>query len=275
MNNRTQDKSTSGGGGGGGGGEHCWISKCLVNESYLNDTSKYACDVCACKQEARMHTQYVHMPPVLILHLLSYGYTSSHDGELNAQKLSNRSRLIDSFGFKCIPPPLPSQTQLTSSLASVGTGVGTTMVTRRSQSQLKQLQEQQIQRQKQAENESNQQFRLFAVVMHSGQTLNSGHYTAFINYRIVHNLDDSSSIKPPTDVHSSMTTESDSSTASLGNTLTIDSTCTASTTAGVTSGPDWLHFDDTKVEFMSNSEFHRKIIDSSFNSPYILFYLRA
>jgi uncharacterized UBP type Zn finger protein len=144
--------------------EKCWISKCLVNESYLNDTSKYACDVCACKQEARMHTQYVHMPPVLIFHLLSYGYTSSHDGALNAQKLSNRSRLIDSFEFASDPGSASSK-----SLSNQEFKPPLNIITR---SLIKQQTD-------------NHQFRLFAVVMHSGQTLNSGHYTAFINYKIV------------------------------------------------------------------------------------------
>ncbi len=37
----------------------------------------------------------------------------------------------------------------------------------------------------------------------------------------------------------------------------------------------WLHFDDTKVKSLSNIEFHRKIIDSSFDSPYILFYVKV
>lgn len=154
-----------------------------------------------------MHTQYTHMPPVLILHLLSYGYTSSHDGELNAQKLSNRSRLIDSFDFKCVTPPQtpplpPTPTSLSSSStclnknlsddlkpqlsASSTTNSSTSgITTRRSTQQLRQQQEILLQKQKLAEENSNQQFKLFAVVMHSGQTLNSGHYTAFINYKIV------------------------------------------------------------------------------------------
>lgn len=162
-----------------------------------------------------MHTQYTHMPPVLILHLLSYGYTSSHDGELNAQKLSNRSRLIDSFDFKCVtpptpPPPSPPTSQLPpipTSLSSSSTCLNKNLsddlkptalstssttntttsgiTTRRSTQQLRQQQEMLLQKQKLAEENSNQQFKLFAVVMHSGQTLNSGHYTAFINYKIV------------------------------------------------------------------------------------------
>ena len=78
-----------------------WISKCLQNESYLNDNSKYMCDKCSSKQEAKIHTQYTHMPNILILHLLSYGITSSVDGNLNAQKLSNRSRLLNYFDYIC------------------------------------------------------------------------------------------------------------------------------------------------------------------------------
>jgi len=38
--------------------------------------------------------------------------------------------------------------------------------------------------------------------------------------------------------------------------------------------PQWLHFDDTKVKLLNNLEFHRKIVDSSFDSPYILFYVK-
>jgi hypothetical protein len=53
-----------------------WISKCLSNESYLNDNSKYMCDVCSSQQEAMIHTQYTQLPSILILHLLSYGITS-------------------------------------------------------------------------------------------------------------------------------------------------------------------------------------------------------
>ncbi len=56
-----------------------WISKCLKNESYLNENSKYMCDICSAKQEAKIHTQYTQMPNILILHLLSYGITSRFD----------------------------------------------------------------------------------------------------------------------------------------------------------------------------------------------------
>ena len=35
---------------------------------------------------------------------------------------------------------------------------------------------------------------------------------------------------------------------------------------------EWLHFDDTRVKFLTNNEFHRKIVDSNIDSPYILFY---
>jgi hypothetical protein len=35
---------------------------------------------------------------------------------------------------------------------------------------------------------------------------------------------------------------------------------------------DWLHFDDTKVKCLTSAEFHRKIADSTYDSPYILFY---
>ena len=53
-----------------------WISKCLSNESYLNENSKYMCEICTSQQEAKIHTQYTQVPNILILHLLSYGITS-------------------------------------------------------------------------------------------------------------------------------------------------------------------------------------------------------
>ena len=39
--------------------------------------------------------------------------------------------------------------------------------------------------------------------------------------------------------------------------------------------PEWLHFDDTKVKSLTSIEFQRKIVDSSYDSPYILFYVRC
>ena len=53
-----------------------WIMKCLSNESYLDEDSKYMCDICTSKQEAKIYTQYTEMPNILVLHLLSYGITS-------------------------------------------------------------------------------------------------------------------------------------------------------------------------------------------------------
>lgn len=124
----------------------CWIVKCLSNESYLNENSKYMCDQCASKQEAKIQTLYTHMPSILVLHLLSYGITSSDDGNLNTRKLSNRLRLVNYFDFVCKKDGFCSQ---------------------KSNQQLK------------------HKFKLFAVVMHSGVSLNSGHYTAFVNYKII------------------------------------------------------------------------------------------
>lgn len=78
-----------------------WISKCLSNVSYLNENSKYMCDVCNSKQEAIIRTQYTHVPNILILHLMSYGITSSVDGNLNTQKLNTRFRLVKEFDVVC------------------------------------------------------------------------------------------------------------------------------------------------------------------------------
>ena len=39
--------------------------------------------------------------------------------------------------------------------------------------------------------------------------------------------------------------------------------------------PEWLHFDDAHVKFLSNNEFNNKIIDSNYESPYILFYIKV
>ena len=58
------------------GDDSDWISRLLKNESFLNENSKYMCDRCASKQEARLYTLYTQMPKILILHLLSYGITS-------------------------------------------------------------------------------------------------------------------------------------------------------------------------------------------------------
>lgn len=55
-----------------------WIPKLLKNESYLNGSSKYMCDRCTSKQEAKIYTQYTQTPKILILHLLSYGITSRY-----------------------------------------------------------------------------------------------------------------------------------------------------------------------------------------------------
>ena len=37
---------------------------------------------------------------------------------------------------------------------------------------------------------------------------------------------------------------------------------------------EWLHFDDTKVKCLTSGEFNRKIADSTYDSPYILFYVK-
>jgi hypothetical protein len=53
-----------------------WILRSLRNESFLDQDSKYMCNVCMSKQDARIYTQYLEMPSILVLHLLSYGITS-------------------------------------------------------------------------------------------------------------------------------------------------------------------------------------------------------
>jgi ubiquitin C-terminal hydrolase len=176
-----------------------WIVEHLINESYLNDDSKYMCETCACKQEAKIYTQYNEMPNILILHLLSYGLTSTNDGNLNAQKLNNRSKLASHFNCIC---------------------------------------------EKCKSNELKHIFKLYAVVMHSGISLNSGHYTAYINYNVC-----------------------------MNNNINL-------TNIQITSLNDdsniieWLHFDDSKVKYLSSIEFNRKIIESNYDSPYILFYIK-
>lgn len=52
--------------------------KCLNNESYLDDDSKYMCDICASKQEAKIFTEYTEMPNILIFHLLPYSISSRY-----------------------------------------------------------------------------------------------------------------------------------------------------------------------------------------------------
>lgn len=143
-----------------------WISKCLNNESYLNENSKYMCDKCQSKQEAKIHTQYTQMPNILILHLLSYGITSSIDGNLNAQKLSNRSRLVNYFNYTSTREALVGKTMHKDQHDWMRSPITSKIKMNQSIS-------------------NNNHFKLFAVVMHSGTTLNSGHYTAFINYKII------------------------------------------------------------------------------------------
>ena len=54
-----------------------WILKCLNNESLLDEDSKYMCDICRSKQEAKIYTQYTEMPNILVFHLLPFGIVSS------------------------------------------------------------------------------------------------------------------------------------------------------------------------------------------------------
>ena len=59
------------------------------------------------------------------------------------------------------------------------------------------------------------------------------------------------------------------------NEASSESTEVSASENGAASGqPEWLHFDDTRVKTLTNMEFHRKILDSSYDSPYILFYVK-
>lgn len=248
---------------------HDWISKCLSNESYLNENSKYMCDKCQSKQEAKIHTQYTQMPSILILHLLSYGITSSIDGNLNAQKLSNRSRLVNYFNYTSTREAIHSKTRMTNAHHDwMKSPLSSKLKINQNLS-------------------SKHHFKLFGVVMHSGTTLNSGHYTAFVNYKIIseattpfiNDLSLSLFSKSPSTQRNENTTCS--CFVNTKKTLNSSQTTEALPIKGSqtkSSDPDseaqWLHFDDTKVKSLTNLEFHRKIIDSSYDSPYILFYVK-
>ena len=118
------------------------------------------------------------------------------------------------------------------------------------------------------------QFKLFAVVMHSGVSLNSGHYTAFVNYKIVsesaNELDGFYTRSQASQSEKMCSCFIENSSISAGK------RGRASAEAQLASNqPEWLHFDDTKVKSLSSVEFHRKIVDSSYDSPYILFYVKG
>lgn len=107
--------------------------------------------------------------------------------------------------------------------------------------------------------------------MHSGTTLNSGHYTAYVNYKII---SQSNSIQ---DNLSSLKNENSCSCFINNNKLIQTSSQNDSnliSNKNTNHESEWLHFDDTKVKSLSNIEFHRKIIDSNYDSPYILFYVK-
>ncbi|CAF0828134.1 unnamed protein product [Brachionus calyciflorus] len=194
----------------------CWIAKCLSNESYLNENSKYMCDQCASKQEAKIQTLYTQMPSILILHLLSYGITSSDDGNLNTRKLSNRLRLVNYFDFMC---KKENEYESTKSPVSIKGPKQNLSI--------------------------KYQFKLFAVVMHSGVSLNSGHYTAFVNYSIIcrniNSFDNSLNLKPNM-------FENEQFKEGIENGST-----------------EWLHFDDTKHKMAMYD------INANLNSNYNFF----
>jgi ubiquitin C-terminal hydrolase len=248
--------------------ESNWISKCLHNESYLDGDSKYMCETCKTKQIAKIHTQYTQMPKILVLHLLSYGITSNVNGNLNAQKINNRSRLVSYFDFVCTKPKSLRSTQLLNSPKTSHTKFSV-------EPQANQHQE---------NSSALDQFKLFAVVMHSGVSLNSGHYTAYINYKIIleHQISNSqksrcqnndSKLNEICSCHQ-METISNNSDCNSNDSFNSSTTATNSSQNSLNNSPEWLHFDDTKVKMLSNNEFHRKVVDSKFDSPYILFYVK-
>jgi hypothetical protein len=55
-----------------------WILGCLINETYLGEDSKYMCDICTTKHEAKIYTKYIEMPKILVLHLLPYGISTRY-----------------------------------------------------------------------------------------------------------------------------------------------------------------------------------------------------
>ena len=104
---------------------------------------------------------------------------SSVDGNLNAQKLSNRARLVNSFDFVCTRDQYHSKLYNTND--SNNPAFKSPITTRRQQ-QILNIQKSIAQS---IDPSSKNEFKLFAVVMHSGVSLNSGHYTAFVNYKII------------------------------------------------------------------------------------------
>ncbi len=103
-------------------------------------------------------------------------------------------------------------------------------------------------------------YKLYAVVMHSGASLNSGHYTSFVNYALINERE----TKKSSDNLLNMAEYVNSNNRNSNLNMNPESD----------SSIEWLHFDDTKVKNLSNDEFHRKIAESNFDSPYILFYVK-
>ena len=113
----------------------------------------------------------------------------SIDGNLNAQKLSNRSRLVSHFNYvssrdqedlaasKAMNRPVNQDHggNLSRMISPIATARKPPNAHKFSSMTL----------------QTNHEFKLFAVVMHSGVSLNSGHYTAFINYSLVSQRDNS------------------------------------------------------------------------------------